>query len=452
MEISEGKKWNASWIISALMSSVLAWVVTGTTLDMVHLFAIICIVWALAIALIWVLTPRQRHRRLKGALTFVLTVAAASAVLWVYSKDRPILRPQIEGAVTQNFNGDAFGLDVRTLVRNDGRQGSYADRWKLKLIVDGVEIDGKELFGQPLPPRAASGPEISDREFRPGAPVRGWLFFGFPGTSHDSLQSYFTCGSPLMDNVTLELSVWDSEHKREWTQAKALRDLGNEACTPLQIAHPTPAPNLEPQSPIRSTLKARAGAHTSQTSGALPGTQSLTAPSLPSPPQSVDHGIINNGSNSGSQTVEDNRQYGEPLPPPPIHFEQTQLAPIPQEPPSSDPAINRRNHIADAGQDLLDDKYPGVALTIVLDGGFYNPAFIIQCSAACHLKLGSIGTTSTDSVQIQFLSSSDLTIQGVRFVSPQQMQSGTKIFMQLRSLDSSQITVTSAGPYVQPIQ
>ena len=44
MAIAEGKKWHASWIIPALMSGLLAWVVAGTTLDMVHLFAIICIV------------------------------------------------------------------------------------------------------------------------------------------------------------------------------------------------------------------------------------------------------------------------------------------------------------------------------------------------------------------------------------------------------------------------
>lgn len=452
MAIAEGKKWHASWIIPALMSGLLAWVVAGTTLDMVHLFAIICIVWMLAIALVWVLTPRQRHLGSKVALTFLLTVGAASAGLWVYSTDRPILRPQIEGAVLRNFNGDAFGLDVRTLVRNDGRQSSYADRWRLKLIVDGVEIEGKELFGQPLPPGAASGSEISDHEFQPGAPVRGWLFFGFPGTSHDSLQSYFTCGSPSMDKMTLELSVSDSEYKRQWIQVKPLRDLGNEACIPLQIAQPTTSSNFEPQSPKRGTHKAHAGTHTSQISVPLSGTQSPTAPSSPVPPQSADHGIINNGSNSGSQTVQDNRQYGEPLPPPPTHFEQSPLAPVPQEPPSSDPAVNRNNQIADAGQDLLNDKYPGVALTIVLDGGFYNPAFIIQCSAPCHLKLGTVRTTATSSVQLQFLSSSDLTVQGVRFVSPQQMQSGTKIFMQLRSLDSSPISVISAGPYVQPIQ
>ena len=239
MRLSEAQKWHlSSWIIPSIIAVVLAGVTVGLAVPMPVLIAIILAVWLLLNALVWTFTPPKSHHTGKIVTSVLLTVAMIASVSWAWAFDRPILRPQVGGLITQNFNENAFALDVETLIRNSGHQGGYADRWQLKLIVDGTEMIGRETFGQLLPAKAVKEPEIADQEFPPDKPVRGWLFFGFPGTSHDALQAYFFCGSSLTDKVSLELSVWDSKNKREWTQRMQLRDLYNQTCKSVEESSP----------------------------------------------------------------------------------------------------------------------------------------------------------------------------------------------------------------------
>lgn len=254
MKMPEAKRWQASWIISALCTIVVAWLTAGTGLDMTPLIVLISIAWLLVIALLWITTPRQAHLAIKVIATLVLTGLAIVALCWVVRNDRPILQPAIGGVVTQNFNKTAFALDIETLVKNTGRQSGYADRWKLVLFIDGTEIEGKELYGQPLPDNALNEPEMYNQDFPPGKPVRGWLFFGFPTVSHDFVAPYFICNSDLMGRVNLRLSVWDSKAEHEWSQVRNLGDLGKEVCTSLS---PLPMPSIEPMpkpKPVTPTL------------------------------------------------------------------------------------------------------------------------------------------------------------------------------------------------------
>lgn len=241
-DAGEARKWHASWIITALIALGVTWITAGTGLDMTPLILIISIGWIFAIALLWIATPTSQHTALKATGSLILTGSAIFALWWVYSYDRPIFQPEIEGLITQNHRGSAFGLDVETLVKNTGRQSGYADTWKLLLTINGTQIEGRELYGQKLPPSAVNEPEIYNQEFPPGKPVRGWLYFGFPAVSHDFAEPYFICNSVMIDKVSLKLSVWDSKEKREWTQVRSLKDLGKEACTPLQVPPVSPAP------------------------------------------------------------------------------------------------------------------------------------------------------------------------------------------------------------------
>jgi hypothetical protein len=211
---------------------------------MIPLSATIFVVWVLVLVLLWLLTPSRKHLIEKVLLSIALTICGALTLWCVAKYDRPILNPEIGGVITQNFNGNALGVDVEAFVKNSGRQSGYADRWQLDLVIDGTTIEGRELFGESLPPHAANELSIFDQEFLPGKPVRGWLFFGFPAVSHDFAAPYFVCNSALMDKVSFRLSVWDSKNKRKWSQTRSLKELGKEACS---IVSPEPSPQTEPQ-------------------------------------------------------------------------------------------------------------------------------------------------------------------------------------------------------------
>jgi hypothetical protein len=237
----ENRKWNLSWIIASLVAVVVGAILAWSGLDMIPSILIVTIGWVLATALLWLMTPARLHTLLKVSASLILMICALLSVQWIYRFDRPILSPEIGGLVTQNYNGNDLSIDVETLVKNTGRQSGYADSWRLDLLIDGAIIQGRELYGERLPEQAANEPAISDQEFSPGKPVHGWLFFAFPGVSHDYASTYFTCGSPLMDKVSVRLLVWDSKMKHEWSQVRSLKDMGKEACSPLAVAPPASA-------------------------------------------------------------------------------------------------------------------------------------------------------------------------------------------------------------------
>lgn len=232
----EARKWHLSWIIAALTVLVVAGITMGTSLEIPALVAIILSGLALAIALLWIWTPATQHVALKIGGTIMLMGLAIFALWWVNSFDRPILRPEIEGVKTQNFKGKSFTIDIQTLIKNSGRQSSFADAWKLMLIVDGTQIEGKELYDQSA--SVAKDVDIYNQEFPPGKAVRGSLFFAFPAVAHDLAQKYFSCNSTLMDKVSLKLSVWDSKAKREWFRVRTLTDLAKEGCAPASASAP----------------------------------------------------------------------------------------------------------------------------------------------------------------------------------------------------------------------
>jgi hypothetical protein len=303
MAISENNRWHASWIIPSLIAVGVAWATAGTGLEMTPLIVIIVTGWILSVALLWIVAPQSRHLIAKVLITVILSSLAGLAIRWVVKDDRPILQPQIGGIASQNYNGTQFALDVETLIQNAGRQDGYADKWNLVLTIDGTEIEGKQLFGQQLPPRAVSEPEIYNQEFPPGKPVRGWLFFAFPMVSHEFAAPYFSCGSPSMNKVSVKLSVWDSKTKHEWSQLRSLKELGKESCNPIEATPPSIGTAVPPHKSI-------------STSKSTPSSQP-TAPTLPTPAPIVTgpncpNGICPTAPNFGTQQVTNN-QWPPPL-------------------------------------------------------------------------------------------------------------------------------------------
>jgi hypothetical protein len=288
----EARRWHASWIITGLITIVVAGVTAWTALDMMPLILIVSFCWALTLGLLWILTPLKSHRIAKILVSILLTTCAGFAISWLYSYDRPILIIEIGGVATQNYNNTALGVDVESLVKNEGRQSSFADKWKLTLNIDGTTIEGRELYGQSLPPNAVNEPQLFDQEFPPGKSVRGWLFFGFPALSHDYAAAYFLCGSALMDKVSLQLSVWDSKTRHEYAQTKSLKQLGKEACTPIK-----------PQQPITSTPSRPA----TRRPASVPGTKTSQTPLSTLPPGTVTQNCEGSnciaGPNFGNPTV-----------------------------------------------------------------------------------------------------------------------------------------------------
>jgi len=100
---SDLRKWNASWIISALIAIVVSGIVAWAGLEMMPLTLIILCCWALANILLWILAPHQSHTLGKVVSTVLLTACASGAVSWVYRNDRPIIEPSIGGIATRYY-------------------------------------------------------------------------------------------------------------------------------------------------------------------------------------------------------------------------------------------------------------------------------------------------------------------------------------------------------------
>lgn len=88
--------------------------------------------------------------------------------------------------------------------------------------------------------------------------------------------------------------------------------------------------------------------------------------------QQADHGIINNGSNLGTQTVQDNRQYGVPKPPPNVIIDSSApLAPLPPPNPGQ------------AQMELGPITNPGLHISFHVDSIFLRPMFLVHCNHPC---------------------------------------------------------------------
>jgi hypothetical protein len=233
-ESSDLRKWNASWIISALIAIVVAGIVAWTGLEMMPLILIILCCWGLATILLWILTPQQSHTLSKLVSTVFLTACATGAVYWVYRNDRPIIEPSIGGIVTQNYRDKWLALDIEANIQNSGRQPSYAKSWDLDLDFKGQKFHGRQFFGEEPPTGTLKVAELRDQEFSVGKPVSGWLFFAFPDLAHVDFEPYSACGSHLANEVNIKLTVVDSKAGKEFSQTRNLGDLSKELCSPLR--------------------------------------------------------------------------------------------------------------------------------------------------------------------------------------------------------------------------
>ena len=264
--MSEKQKWHATWIISTIVTIGATVIAVWKDLDMTPLIILVSITLALVVGLLWLTTPYKAHVGAKLVLSIAAVIAAGFVIYWAYKFDRPILQPEIQEATIQNQTDKPVALNLETLIENAGHQNGNVERWQLQLVLNGLSVDGRQLFGQPAPQQAVNEPDIASQDFPVNKPVRGWLFFSFPTISHDIAAADFTCGSPFLDKVQITLSVWDSKNKREWDQTKSLKDLGKDACIPMQTetevvplkkqpkSHTNPTPAITPAESNIQTL------------------------------------------------------------------------------------------------------------------------------------------------------------------------------------------------------
>ncbi len=111
-----------------------------------------------------------------------------------------------------------------------------------------------------------------------------------------------------------------------------------------------------------------------------PKPPSTSAPVQPAPIQTADHGIINNGTNLGSQKVEDNRTYGASKPAPNIvDLVVEQVSGIPRP----DPASQSNSPFRTGPREFGPSANPGLKLTFRVDALFLNPMFLVRCDHPC---------------------------------------------------------------------
>jgi hypothetical protein len=156
-------------------------------------------------------------------------------IVWVRKYDRPMLTINIGGVITRDYTDhpNSSAIQVQLTIINTGRQSTYVNKWDSSLKITGKTIDTRQLFGQPLAPGSVNEPEISDLEFPPGKPVRGWLFFALPGTPHDELMKYFDCKGHSWSDISVTIFAWDSKTENQWEGTKPLADLYHELCKSL---------------------------------------------------------------------------------------------------------------------------------------------------------------------------------------------------------------------------
>lgn len=230
----ESKKWHTSWIAAVLSVLVATGFVRWATLERKTSVCVLLLGLSLAIGFLWIVTRWNKHFIAKILISILLAICTGAALQWVYVYERPTLYSEIRSIAIPASPDGTFLLDVEVSVRNLGRVPGSIERESLVLTIDGSSSIGKQLYAQTLPLGAAKEPELNNLKFNTGEPVSGWLFFSFPGMSHNSIARYFECDSPLLDTVSLRLSAWESGTARVFTDFKKLKDLGKDACIPPQ--------------------------------------------------------------------------------------------------------------------------------------------------------------------------------------------------------------------------
>jgi hypothetical protein len=239
----ESKKWHGSWITAVLAELVVAGLIGWATLGMTTSLCVLLLGFSLAIGLLWGKTKWKKHFAAKAVISIVLAICTGAALWWVYLYDRPNLYSEIHSIAIPASPDGTFLLDVGVSVKNSGRVPGSIERESLVLTIDGSSAIGKQIYAQTLPLGATNETELYNQKIPPGKSVSGWLFFSFPGMSHDSIARYFACDSDLLDTVSFKLSAWESRFNRVFTDTKKLRDLGKDACIP---SNPKVPPSTKP--------------------------------------------------------------------------------------------------------------------------------------------------------------------------------------------------------------
>lgn len=178
--------------------------------------------------------------------------------------------------------------------------------------------------------------------------------------------------------------------------------------------------------------------------------------------QTVEEGVINSGNISAPLTFNDNRQYGQPGPPPKAVVQQTILSGLPATRPDgiSDSAwlfMQQRAQSESLGEAGLSHN-PGVQFLVGADRPFPNPEFLIQCDRPC-VGTGAYPYTGPDISVVhsglgvpsnQFLRTDQAqNITLLQVANPPTLLRGQLLVVKVRSLDAEQIKATIQS-YAEP--
>jgi|GEM_PF-5037895 len=196
--------------------------------------------------------------------------------------------------------------------------------------------------------------------------------------------------SPTIPNVQKQQSKGTIE-ATPTPDGKSLRANGEQAVknslphrSSKKTSRPS-TPQLESKKAVEVSPLGSAQPQSSVSQIAPPATTDGNAQLPPVPqgaaPVQSDHGIVNLAPNSGSQSVNDNRQYGVPKPPP-------NVIPIFSQPVA--PEI-RPDHFGPESQTFQirqhsekgDISNPGLSLIVSVDAPFSQPMFRVHCDRPC---------------------------------------------------------------------
>lgn len=148
--------------------------------------------------------------------------------------------------------------------------------------------------------------------------------------------------------------------------------------------------------------------------------------------------------NGSSQTVQDNRQYGVPKPPPNIIG--LTIRNVGEHPPYD--------------LDFVDDNYsenPGLDVTFHLSGQLDDPVFLFRCDHPC-IAVGGKAKPPTSSYTGMFPNTIREAMSGhpeqgrIRFTDPAQMIEGYTVTIRFRSLTKESISLASISPFIEPLR
>lgn len=191
------------------------------------------------------------------------------------------------------------------------------------------------------------------------------------------------------------------------------------AASPPATSQPTSQTNA-----VSSTSPKEATETVVESEKSHPAKKKSPTPAMSIPPamtQSADHGIINNGSNRGTQIVTDDRQWNYGVR-------------------TGAPAA-----LWKATTEESTDKVDRFKVTIKLQGPFDRPKFAVMCRYS-HCSFDGLGTPGTVS------SGGEQGLVTVEFIQPLQMQSKTEVVIFVKSPKYFHNQIEDAVPYAEDLK